>query len=182
MCTQEACSPITGHCVLTAVVCSDDDACTFDQCQPGKGCKSAPITCDPCSSPDAPKDIHCGGGPAPFCSFPPSCYQASCSVTAGCSFVNKCIGCTSEAQCADNNACTVDECLPCGPSPGWYGGCVTTLKVCNDGSPCTLDQCNQSTGACSFPPRDCSDTNPCTFDSCDPTAGGCQHLPGACDG
>jgi hypothetical protein len=140
------------------------------------------VICDPCSSEKPPKGIYCGWGPVPFCSTTPDCYVSSCSTIAGCSFVNKCLGCTSDAQCADANACTFDQCLPCGPGGGLAAACSTTFKICSDGSPCTLDQCNLSTGACTFPPRDCSDPDPCTFDSCDPAAGGCQHLPGACDG
>ncbi len=79
------------------------------------------------------------------------------------------IGCTSDADCNDNNACTTDMCNPA-------TGCVHTPIVCNDNNACTIDTCDPATGNCVFTPRVCNDNNVCTDDSCDPAIG-CVYTP-----
>ena len=60
--------------------------------------------------------------------------------------------CQINADCNDNNLCTLDRC------DTQTGQCVHTPRVCNDNNPCTRDSCDPRTG-CVF-----------TFDS---TIGGC---------
>ena len=60
--------------------------------------------------------------------------------------------CQIDADCNDNNLCTLDRC------DTQTGQCVHPPKVCNDNNPCTRDSCDPRTG-CVF-----------TFDS---TIGGC---------
>lgn len=111
--------------------------------------------------------------------------------------VRPAVACTTEADCADGNACNgVERCLS--------GECTTGAPLnCDDGNPCTRDACDAESG-CVYIPDDnltcddgnvcngleschgglcsarrspeCDDFNPCTTDSCDPAAG-CMNLP-----
>src|SRR5262249_9476850 len=81
-------------------------------------------------------------------------------------------GCTTSAQCNDNNACTVDSCdasLNCHNDP----------ISCSDNNACTADSCNPTTG-CSFAPITCDDGNVCTSDSCNPSTGCVFSAPDPC--
>ncbi len=74
-------------------------------------------------------------------------------------------GCTIDADCNDNNACTTDTCNA--------GTCVHTAISCDDGNACTDDACDSING-CTHTPHNCDDGNPCTTDTCNPLTG-CAH-------
>lgn len=103
-----------------------------------------------------------------------------------------CPNCDVPGVCADNDACTDDECSP-------ILGCVNSATACNDFNDCTTDSCHSIAG-CQFTPNNlpcddgdactidtvcsagtcgggtaltCNDSNPCTDDSCD-SLSGCQ--------
>jgi endoglucanase len=78
-------------------------------------------------------------------------------------------GCSSAADCNDDNPCTNDACVS--------GTCTYTNNTasCNDNNLCTVnDVC--SGGTCSGTPANCNDNNPCTADSCSPGTG-CINSP-----
>ena len=101
--------------------------------------------------------------------------------------------------CEDENPCmTGSLCLE--------GVCAAGRQpVCDDGNPCTENVCDESSGACSHPPRSdgllcqpadrcqvggecvsgvcvgapvvCEEDNPCTRGTCDPATGECVYVP-----
>jgi len=77
--------------------------------------------------------------------------------------------CTTNAECDDANACTVDTCVS--------GTCVHAPINCNDGNACTTDSC--SGGVCSHTAITCNDGSACTTDSCN-AATGCVFTPITC--
>ena len=231
ICLAPACDPLTGQCSLvadhdgfacsdgnactvgdvctagkclpgSAPLCSDDNPCTADSCDPVAGCVQTPAA-GPCSDGnactvgDACAQGECLPGDAMVCDDFNPCTADSCDPVKGClhapaagncSDGNPCTQgdhcaegiCAFDAflACSDSNVCTDDSCDP------KAGGCVHSVNKasCNDGDVCTLgDQCHL--GAC-LPGSKmlCSDGNSCTNDSCDPKVG-CQFVPntGACD-
>ncbi len=82
--------------------------------------------------------------------------------------------CTSNADCADGNACTQDVCS---------GGQCThphATGACNDGNACTRSDRCQS-GLCVGQPKSCDDKNACTTElGCDPLTG-CLRANVVCD-
>ena len=84
--------------------------------------------------------------------------------------------CLQDADCDDDNPCSVDLCRD--------GACAfesASGASCDDGSACTQsDQCLE--GVCSGQPIACDDGNPCTDDGCD-TQAGCvfEQNTAACD-
>lgn len=65
-------------------------------------------------------------------------------------------GCTTAADCNDNDACTTDACNA--------GTCSHTPITCNDNNACTTDSCNSASGCVFTPVSDgtsCSDGNAC---------------------
>ncbi|MCH8853861.1 MAG: hypothetical protein IID41_14590 [Planctomycetes bacterium] len=83
-------------------------------------------------------------------------------------------GCADEADCEDDNACTIDECIDalCVNTP------IDVPVVCDDGNLCTTDTCDPASGCENTPidPAACDDSDACTTDSCDPVAG-CVNTP-----
>ena len=77
--------------------------------------------------------------------------------------------CDTDADCADTNACTVNEHCQ-------NGFCAVTALVCDDGNLCTDDICDPGIG-CVYPLGECNDGFDCTTDSCNPTTGACTHTP-----
>jgi hypothetical protein len=79
-----------------------------------------------------------------------------------------CGGCTSNADCNDNNVCTTDTC-----NVG-TGACANTANSlpCTDNNICTVgDACGG--GTCNPGPlNSCNDFLSCTVDSCDPAGAG----------
>ena len=76
------------------------------------------------------------------------------------------LGCETDANCGDGDACTKDTCTSnkCTYAPLASG-------ACEDGNPCTLtDSC--VAGVCKAgPSKICNDNNGCTSDSCQPASG-----------
>ncbi len=77
--------------------------------------------------------------------------------------------CDTDADCADGNACTMNEhCQD--------GFCAVTPVVCDDGNLCTDDICDPTVG-CLYPLGECDDGFDCTTDTCNPQTGACAHTP-----
>ncbi len=82
------------------------------------------------------------------------------------------VGCTSDADCADVDACTTDVCVngDCQHQP--IAGCCNTDGQCDDGNACTLDSCanhactHEVSPACCNTDAECTDGNDCTTDFC----------------
>lgn len=82
-------------------------------------------------------------------------------------------GCSTEAQCDDGLACTLDRCDQqlhvCTHAP--------RDAMCDDGVFCDgTETCDPSAG-CVQAPRDCADSVSCTVDTCDEVAKQCKHAP-----
>ena len=207
LCTvTSACSD--GKCVGTQdIVCKDDNPCTKDACQQGKGC-IFPASKDPCTDdntctvgdlcdgvlgkclPGAPKncddgltctDNTCDGKTEQGCVALPN--KATCSDSDPCSEGEACDNGACKGgkpkDCADTEVCTKDTC-----DASVSGGCVHNGQAgpCSDDNLCTeKDACVASKGVCFGVNITCDDENVCTADSCDPKAG-CVFKPtqGAC--
>ncbi len=82
-------------------------------------------------------------------------------------------GCTTDAECNDQLACTLDACDPklhvCTHAP--------RDAMCDDGVFCDgTETCSPSAG-CVTAPRDCGDAISCTVDACDEATKSCTHAP-----
>ena len=137
--------------------CNDGNGCTFDFCDPIKGCTHANISCD-----DGDK-----------------CTTDACDGTGGCNHV--------KVVCNDGNACTDDACVAdkgctyaantgscddgdkCATADKCVGGaCVTEVLVCDDDEACTTDSCDPKTG-CVFKAhaeKSACVTGPCAEGTC----------------
>jgi len=71
--------------------------------------------------------------------------------------------CSTEADCDDRNACTVDECSDT--------ACYHSPVVCDDGNPCTVDYCDASAGG-----------SGCVYDAAVAAGQLCDAGPGAGSG
>ncbi len=166
LCTKGVCSggPVT---------CDDKNPCTLDNCDPKKGCVTAPTTgvCDDgvkCTSGDACNALGLCSGAKVSCDDGVPCTYDQCDENSG-----KCVSQGQDNGCNDNNPCTKDSC--------GAKGCVFAADdtgKCDDGNACTSDTC--SAGACKSvntcqcaAATDCDDKNPCTVDSC--SAGKCAY-------
>jgi hypothetical protein len=150
-CTTDSCDQGTG-CVHAAVVCNDSSSCTDDSCDPSSGCKFEDNGSCVVTPPDAGSDAGQGGAGAG---------GAGGGGTGG---TGSTPGCTSNAECDDNNQCTNDVC---------NGGTCSHADItstCNDGNGCTVDSCNPQTGCAHTAADDgtsCDDPFSCTMlDSC----------------
>ena len=76
--------------------------------------------------------------------------------------------CTQNSQCADTNACTVNERCE-------SGHCAVDQLGCDDGDLCTDDICDVQQG-CIHLSGICSDGFSCTQDICDPGTGACSYV------
>lgn len=110
--------------------------------------------------------------------------------------------CSSDGQCDDGNACTVDACNRslgfctveslkpdlevCGPGGVcWFGECVVDLCIdrdCDDGNSCTVDECIPPYGICdrtSVPTgQPCiGEPGQCAFGRCQPVIGSSSPPP-----
>lgn len=83
--------------------------------------------------------------------------------------------CATDADCADDDPCTVDTCTAEGcqhtPEPAW--ACCATDADCDDGVTCTADVCaarrcyhDRSSNRCCVVDGDCDDEDACTLDVC----------------
>ena len=177
-CTNDVCQggacvntaiPGCGGPCETAVDCDDGNNCTEDVCQ-GGACQNNPIP--GCGAP------ICGNG---VIEVGETCDDGNTNNGDGCS--NTCQteggGCVIDAQCNDNNSCTMDLCVA--------GACVFSAQAngsaCNDGNACTTgDTCVD--GACTGgAPVSCNDGLVCTIDTCD-GMGGCVNtqIPNCSEG
>jgi len=114
-------------------------ACTLTDvdCDDGDPCTLD--SCDPDSGACLHEDITCTAGEA--------CSEGVCAAT-----------CAQNDDCDDANGCTTDACL--------NGTCVHAANVCDDDNPCTLNDCNEFSGACTFPSLDCPPDEVCVAGDC----------------
>ncbi|MGH7895446.1 MAG: DUF7450 family protein, partial [Candidatus Binatia bacterium] len=159
------------------VLCSDNNNCTTDICDPAgiasAACSNPPVVCqdnNACTDNVCnPADGQCQFPVAVTCNDNSACTSDACNPATGlCVF-------TPIVTCNDNNGCTTDVCNPAN------GQCVFTDVVtptCTDNNLCTNDVCNPQTGLCEFPSTGlvCTDNNLCTNDSCNPATGTCQFI------
>lgn len=91
------------------------------------------------------------------------------------------VGCGTDADCADEDACTFDACVAhsCQNSP--VAGCCNANAECDDGNACTRDACanhqclfDDIPGCCTADAQ-CVDADDCTLDTCENFA--CRHTP-----
>lgn len=159
-------------------------------CPPWQACASGS-----CGSKKCALDSECRGpeeasNPKHFC-YKGQCAAFQCAIDSECKAEERCntftylceprtTGCTSVADCDDNNSCTTDYCDEFGEcSNKLKPGCCAVNSDCNDGSACTTDSC--AGGACQFSPLanccssdlDCDDAKPCTSEMC--VGGSCQY-------
>jgi len=191
-CTQAG-KCVSGHCQGTPRVCSDDNPCTNDSCDPTSGkCVAEPNSalCDDglfCTTSDKCSGGECTGQPNPQC---------QCQGDADCAQFDDADLCNGVLACLGN------ECVPkagtvitCDPNAGGpcrdnacnpaTGKCKTTPKPestpCDDSDACTTsDAC--AAGVCKGKAQVCDDSNPCTDDKC-AAESGCVYTPNsaACD-
>ena len=151
-CTTDTCNA-DGTCAhSTPTDCDDGNPCTADSCDPiTGGCLNTPLdgsTCD---------DGNVCTGPVDQCDSTGQCHGVPIE---GC--------CTADAECNDNNACTVDTCDPATHT------CTNLTRTCTASDACHIASCARDDGSCVEAPIDCDDADPCTTDSCDAVAG-CMH-------
>ena len=172
-----------GECVGRAVDCNDDNICTYDYCDPSKGCIHKPVSkkCDDgnkCTQKDICVDGVCKG----------MINTCECTKNSDCKAFEDGNLCNGTLVCQDNK-CVVDP--------------KTVVKCPGVDAQCQKNVCNPKTGKCELKnlpdgtlcddhnictPQDrceqgkcrgegyivCDDNDPCTLDSCDPQKG-CQH-------
>ncbi len=82
-------------------------------------------------------------------------------------------GCTTDAECNDSIACTIDACDPnlhvCTHAP--------RDTLCDDGVFCNGDETCDPNAGCVTAPRSCADAVSCTVDACDESKKACTHTP-----
>ncbi|HZR83449.1 MAG TPA: hypothetical protein VFD92_20310 [Candidatus Binatia bacterium] len=204
--------------------CTDGVSCTTDSCRLGRcdsntACNPANLCqygeCDVANDQCIIQNYDCHQPSDPcygaFCSTSSGICLTQCVSAFGCGTgIGECglaFGCTSNAECEDDNLCTDDICLTSS------GACSNSPRICDDGDACTVDYCTNPAVGCQTRPRPagycdsigqdgiactedvcvpfqgctehrphdaaCDDGDPCTIDDCDPAAG-CVHRP-ACD-
>src|SRR5262245_20197664 len=191
-------------CTSDPLPCDDRNPCTTDGCDPDAGCVHTAVpngeSCgdlDVCNGVETCQGGSCTAGTAPLCDDGNACTADGCNPTTGCTHDAVAGCCLADGDCADGDACTVNErCVG--------GACTSTPRACDDGNPCTQDSCLSTMGCQHVPvldgtscsdgaacdgletcsagtcrsgtPPDCDDRNDCTADSCS-NATGCQHAP-----
>lgn len=156
--------------------CNDNIACTDNRCMAGQ-CMFLPND-SLCPS----NGMFCDG--AEVCQAGTGCISAGspCSVSQFCNeTTDTCVGCQSNANCNDNNACTTDTCNNGNCVFTNIAGCCLSNATCLDANPCTLDVCTNF--VCVHSPMtncdpcvnaaDCDDDDPCTNDTCE--SGTCTY-------
>ncbi|MFN8546138.1 MAG: putative metal-binding motif-containing protein [Candidatus Binatia bacterium] len=161
--TNERCVGTTCH--ASPMDCDDGNVCTMDSCSSSSGCVHTPVidgtSCADAAACDGLET--CAGGTcqpgSPLdCDDGNPCTADSCDDTIGCRHTTIANCCISDAQCADTDACTVNEHCTAAHV------CASTPVSCNDGNVCTVDTCNAAAG-CQHPPvasGACNDANACT--------------------
>jgi hypothetical protein len=168
-CTIDVCDPNgQGSAACnTPVICNDNNACTTEVCNPATGaCDSTPVNC---SDNDNCTIDSCN--PVTGCQHTPVvCNDNNACTTEAC---NPATGACDETpvNCNDNDNCTIDSCNP-------QTGCQHTPVTCTDNDLCTTEACNPANGQCeTTSEKDCNDNDICTDDSCNPATGECVHTP-----
>jgi hypothetical protein len=191
-CTVDGCDAKTGKCASTPAAagspCDDGNGCTVKEFCTGTTCGGGDaVVCfdnDPCTFDVCdPKFNKCMFYDNPACG-------KKCKVDADCPETGQCVQpvcvnkwCTYkplQKSCNDGNPCTEND--PCKD-----GLCVPgTPKVCDDKEPCTKDSCEPKTGLCAFQKipgcglkckanSECNDKDACTFDTCNTFTGNCIY-------
>jgi hypothetical protein len=148
-CTTDVCDPATGKVSHVPKSCDDGDEATNDFCDPDKGCVYAAS----CWDGDACTVEH-------FNPVTGECvYQPRCPEDMYCTASGGCIaGCNADADCDDDNTCTVDACV--GGDDQTVGYCQHK-DPCDDGDPTTHFLCNDT-----LPQGDPEQCIPITFGGC----------------
>ena len=150
------------------VDCDDNSACTVDSCDPGSGCKHAPLSgvaCDDgdaCTTEDTCEAGKCAPGGVTLCFDDNECTDDGCGSATGCEYA------PNQAECDDGSVCTTgDACAG--------GACSGAVVDCADGDECTVDTCGSADGCqhdavvgcggCDTV-ADCDDGSVCTQDAC----------------
>lgn len=208
-CTETA-QCVAGSCVTTPRTCDDGNACTADSCDPAFGCRHVNqpdgLACSDgnvCTGQEVCQGGVCIDAPDLDCNDGNGCTQDSCAPTNGCRNTPVPGCCSSDADCADVSACTVNErCIA--------GSCISDPRDCDDTNPCTSDSCDPTSGCRNIAvvngiscddgnvcngiatcqagscapgtPPVCDDGSACTIDGCNPQSG-CTRQPisGCCD-
>ena len=200
---------VDNACTSDPLSCDDGHVCTTDSCNPETGCVTAPVpngqSCndlDFCNGAETCQAGVCTSGQGPDCDDSNGCTTDSCSPSTGCVHSAVAACCTTDLDCADTDACTVDE--HCAG-----GSCTSAPRDCDDANACTADTCAPASGCLHTAVVDgtgcsdgnfcdgvehcaagictngsepnCDDLNPCTADSC-VNASGCAHaqMPACC--
>ena len=194
VCTSDGCSPLSG-CTNTPIPgcgscsshadCDDGNVCTTDSCDSVNGCRNTPTpNATPCSD-----GVFCNGletcrGGVCSAGSPPECDDASACTTDACDeALGRCAHtstgdcCMADADCADNDLCTVNERCE-------NGVCKSEAMICPDGDECTQATCDPAFGCGTEVLPDgteCEDGDPCTEgEVC--VAGGCRAPSAQVDG
>lgn len=160
-CTTDEC--FEGECTHSPVDCNDGNQCTVDSCDPETGgCETVPLPGESCTDQDGSACTLDTG----FCNE-----AGDCELTA----IPEC--CETDAECADPDLCTFEQCTDnqCEPAGG---------VVCTPSDVCQESGCDAETGECVELPVVCDPPGPCeTGGFCDPV-GGCVYapIPGCCLG
>ena len=190
-CLTGVCDALTGECGKQpdGTPCDDGQPCTEDEfcangtcndghptfCPPNPDNLCLPTWCDPMTGACADYQIEC---PPPPTTPVGDCYENICFATEGickssllpihsglgdpCEFED---ACQTTADCADNDACTIEVCA----QDGAVRICKYPALDCDDGNPCTDDFCDPPVG-CVYKPLnpalDCDDGVACTITSC----------------
>ncbi|MEY3013696.1 MAG: Immune inhibitor peptidase [Pseudomonadota bacterium] len=177
-----------------AAVEDAEPACTcaaHQHCQDGL-CVDKPCTADAdCNPPDGPP----AGGDTFYCPDG-TCRAWQCANDDHCKGGQKCntvtykcyqpqTGCSIDAQCVDDDACTNDTCDTetgnCAHAP--IKGCCKVAADCDDQDSCTAETCSagkcdwKDIAGCCNDAADCDDGDACTTDSC--ASAGCKHVAAA---
>lgn len=155
-CTLDSCDTKTGKCAhaQNAKACDDGQPCTTDSCDLVKGCTSTPAD-----------GLACDDGDS--CTTPDKCTAGKCGGVYTCQ-------CKTNAECNDNNACTVDTCTA--------GKCVADPTAANGTACNSTDKCQKpNTGKCSAgvcnatnQPIVCTAATTCQNAACNPASGKCE--------
>ncbi len=203
-CTRDSCDAASG-CVFDPLDCNDGNACTSDRCDAALGCRNTDVSAacddsDVCTTDSCDPATGCVNAGVD-CDDDNDCTAESCDAVSGCSSVavadgtvcdrglGRCqagmceaVGCTSDAQCDDDNACTANRC------DLETNRCVNPdiSESCDDGDACTADSCDPASGCVNEDDSArCDDDNECTVDACQAITG-CSNVSvddgTACDG
>jgi alpha-tubulin suppressor-like RCC1 family protein len=163
-----------GACVADAECTEPGDCENHDECMDAD-CIGTPGQCDynakgdgsPCM--DAASNAgYCQAGTCIIgCTTDLDCDDGNaCNGTEACDLTTGTCLAGTPLSCDDGNACTTNDCDP-------TTGCTATPITCDDGDRCTTDACDPESG-CAFSSV-CDDSDPCTVGECDPRNGRCTY-------